>query len=122
MRSLIVDMLSREHSSWAVSAIDSGPGHRDAVSVPPDLVIIDAADFSGCSQGPLADFPAGRTVVIGPEPDPSYRRAVLDRGAGAWLSREDLGEELSGALRQILGCSHCPCPPPDGDAPVSPQP
>lgn len=55
-------------------------------------------------------------MVIGPEPDSAYRLAALAQGAGAWISRDRVGEELGPEMRRMLGCIHDPCPP--GDRPV----
>jgi len=112
MRALIVDLLARQQPGWAVSAVD-GPAEVGAVLAwNPDVTITAAADFAGCCGDRLGSFPAKRVVVIGPEPDPAYRQATLDKGAGAWVSRDDVSEELGSAIDVVLGCSHRPCPPP----------
>jgi len=83
MRALIVDLLARQQPGWAVSAVD-GPAEVGAVLAwNPDVTVVDAADFAGCCGDRLGSFPAKRVVVIGPEPDPAYRQATLDKGAGA---------------------------------------
>ena len=117
MRALIVDLLAAEHGCWAVSAVAGMAGLVGAITTQPDLVVVDAADFAACCCGLLGSFPLDRVVVIGPEPDPAYRRATLDRGAGAWLSRDLVADELSAALRLALDCcSHGPVPTaPDRD-------
>ncbi|MCZ7537240.1 MAG: hypothetical protein M5T61_15930 [Acidimicrobiia bacterium] len=48
--------------------------------------------------------------MIGPEPDPAYRRSALAQGAAAWVSRDHLGEELAAAVRTALGCPYDACP------------
>ena len=118
MRALIVDLLGRDHGCWTVSAIDGVAGLRAAVTSRPDVVVVDAADFGCCCGGRLGSFELDRVVVIGPEPDPAYRRAVLERGAGAWLSRENVAEELRAALRVSLGCTNGRSPPPEDSAPL----
>ena len=111
MRSLIVDLLDRDrdhgrdHGRWVVSAVDSVSELGDAASSHPDLVIVDTADFAGCCCRLPASFALDRVVVIGPEPDPAYRQAALNRGAGGWLSRECVAEELCDALCSALACS-----------------
>ena len=110
MRGSIVDLLARDHACWAVSSVQGFIGLEEALSADLDLAVIDAADFAACSSGILGSFPLSRIVVIGPEPDPAYQKAVLDRGAGAWVSRDGVAEELSAALCSILGCVHRPCP------------
>ena len=109
MRSLIVDLLDRDrdrdHGRWVVSAVDSVSELGDAASSHPDLVIVDTADFAGCCCHLPPSFALDRIVVIGPEPDPAYRQAALNRGAGGWLSRECVAEELCDALCSALVCS-----------------
>ena len=77
----------------------------------PDLVIIDGAAFPQCCCGQSDDFPTGRIVVIGPEPDPAYMTLALGDGAGGWVARDDVAEGLSAEMRTALGCIHEPCPP-----------
>ena len=111
MRERIVDLLARDHGCWAVTSVRRAGAFEDAISCDPDLIVIDAADFEACWTGRLTSVPLHRIVVIGPEPDPAFRQVVLDHGAGAWVSRDLVGEELSGVLRVVLGCTHGPCPP-----------
>ena len=110
MRERIVDLLARDHGCWVVTPLGGLGGLDDVISSDPDLIIIDAADFAACWSGRVTSVPLHHVVVIGPEPDPAFRQAVLDRGAGAWLSRDLVGEELNGVLRSALGCTHGPCP------------
>jgi len=102
MRELIVELLNRDNGSWAVSVLDSVSELDQTASLRPDLVIVDTADFTAVRHQLPAHFPVTRLVVIGPEPDPAYRRAALDGGAGGWLSRECVAEELCNALRSAL--------------------
>ena len=102
MRELIVELLRRDQDCWNVSAVArvSEIGH-DGGS-PPDLVIVDTADFGACCCELPPSVALAQVVVIGPEPDPAYRHAALHRGAAAWLSRECAAEELCDALRSAL--------------------
>lgn len=112
MLQLARELLEREFGCWV--ATDARTGSQVARVLrrhAPDLVVIDGADFPACCLGPLADFPRARVIVIGPEPDASYRAAALAHGAGAWLPRERVGEDLGRELRRVLGCAHDPCPP-----------
>lgn len=109
----IRELLEREHHCWTGDIV--GPGERlaDAVDrVEPDLVVVDSADLPACCRSQLAVVPPTRVLVIGPEPDAAYERAAFALGAGAWLSREDVGDGLGPALRSVLGCVHDPCPEP----------
>ena len=105
MHRLVVDLLDRDHGRWVVSAVDDVSDLGGADSAHPDLVIVDTADFAGCCCRLPASFPLGRVIVIGPEPDPAYRQAALRCGAGAWLSRECVAEELCDALCSAYACA-----------------
>jgi hypothetical protein len=72
--------------------------------------VIDTADFPACFTA-LAHIPRDRIIVIGPEPDPAYRKVAMSNGAGGWLPRDDVGSTLSSEVRRLLGCRHDPCPP-----------
>ncbi len=80
--------------------------------VQPDLLVIDTGQFPDCCAVALDAFPTHRVVVIGPEPGPSYRKSAIERGAGAWIPRDRIGEELERVSRRLLGCDpgHCPRP------------
>ncbi|MDP1804202.1 MAG: hypothetical protein Q8K72_03460 [Acidimicrobiales bacterium] len=112
MRHLTGDLLAREYHCWVASDLAADEPLADALArVHPDLVVVDAADFPGCCLATLGGFPRARVVVIGPEPDPGYRAQAMANGAGAWIPRERVGEDLGPAMRSILGCVHDPCPP-----------
>lgn len=113
MRRLILDLLDREHGCWGPSLL-AGELRADVLDQAPDLVIVDGADFPGCCGDQLAGYPCNRIVVVGPEPDVAYMAAALRHGAGAWVARDEIGERLSAAMRNALGCSHGPCPSPGG--------
>lgn len=110
MRSLIVDLLARQHRAWAVAAVDGAAELIAAMASPPDVLVMDAADFTHRGGRPVS-FPVQHILVMGPEPDSAYRRATLDQGAGGWMSRDDVGDELTSMIRRVLGC------PPQGPGP-----
>lgn len=115
VRQLTVELLEREHSCWRIEPLDSPSDlARTLTSTRPDLVVVDAADFPRCCRDALDGFPRERVVVVGPEPDAAYERAARRAGAGAWLARDRLAEDLSAATRTALGCSHAGRP----DGPV----
>lgn len=115
------ELLEREFGCWVATEVGAGEAlARTLDRLTPDLMIIDAADFPACCLAALARIPRDRVIVIGPEPDPSYRAAALANGAGAWLPRDGVGEELSREMRRVLGCIHDPCPP--GHRPPGHQP
>lgn len=106
------ELLQREFRCWISTEAETGAALCDAVQrSQPDLVIIDAANFPRCCLGALDQLPPDRVIVIGPEPDRSYRAAALTHGAAAWLPRDRVGEDLASEMRRVLGCIHDPCPP-----------
>lgn len=109
-RKLIHALLDREAGCWQVCLLSAPPAQLPpgAEETEPDLVIVDAGDFPRCCRDLLGDYPRQRVVVIGPEPDPAYERAARRAGAGAWLSRDRIAEELPAAMRAALGCTHGP--------------
>jgi DNA-binding NarL/FixJ family response regulator len=111
MRRLTRQLLDREHRCWTARELGpTEPLDAGLSRVAPDLLVVDSGDFPACCAGQLGAFPPGRVIVIGPEPLAAYRHAALAGSAGAWLPREAIGDELSVAMRRILGCSHAPCP------------
>lgn len=112
MRRLTRAMLEREFACWIGVEVHMGEALADAVERQhPDLVVLDAGDFPHCCRRTLNLIPPSRMIVIGPEPDESYRSVALGGGAGAWLPRDLVGDQLAAAMRAVLGCVHDPCPP-----------
>ena len=112
MRRYAAELLARECGCWASSDIAAGEMLPAAIDrFRPDLLVVDAGDFPACCQASIDAFPRDRVVVIGPEPDPSYRAAALANGAAACVTRDNLGETLVPTMRAILGCRHEHCPP-----------
>ena len=112
MRRLTRELLEREFACWvATEARADDTLARMLDRLTPDLLIIDAAAFPTSCLAALAHIPRDRVIVIGPEPDPSYRAIALASGAGGWLPRDHVADELSSELRRVLGCGHAPCPP-----------
>lgn len=111
MRRMIVELLDREHGCWHACVL-GGP-LQPVLGVPsPDLIIVDGVDFPRSCRELLPGYPANRIVVIGPEPDAAYRAAALCSGAGGWVARDDIADQLSATMRVALGCRHGPCPKP----------
>lgn len=120
MRAWTVELLDREHGCWR--AAEPRPGEPLAAAIErlgPDLVVVDDADFPGCCRAALEALPADRVMVVGPEPEATYREHALARGAGGWVCRDDVGERLSAVMRTRLGCRHEPCPPAGGARPMA---
>lgn len=112
MRRWTGDLLASEHGCWTVAQPHRGELLRDAIArVHPELVVVDSVDFPACCRAALVALPAGRVIVVGPEPDHAYRSRALGLGAGGWVCRDHVGEELSAAMRAALGCRHDPCQP-----------
>lgn len=111
MQRFTIELLEREHGCWVAWPLD---GDLDTAlrTQRPDLVVLDASTFAACCTGGQCGYRCDRMVVIGPEPDRAYRDAALNGGAGGWVPRDSLADELSGAMRAALGCCHGPCPAP----------
>lgn len=109
------ELLRREFGCWA--ATEAHQDERLATTlerVTPDLMVVDAGSFPNCCLAALDRIDRSRVIVIGPEPDESYRSAALAAGAGAWLPRDRVADELASEMRRLLGCTHAPCPPRHG--------
>jgi DNA-binding NarL/FixJ family response regulator len=112
MRRWTGELLASEHGCWTVREPGSGVMLADAIRrTRPALVIVDSVDFPACCQAALRTLPPERVIVIGPEPDRAYRARALAHGAGGWVCRDHVGDELSAAMRTALGCRHHPCAP-----------
>lgn len=110
LRRLILDLLGRDRARWQVHAVTD---RRDLPAIvtaaDPDLVVLDDEDLGWCQELPSV-FAPQRVIVIGPEPDPAYELAAKGAGAGAWLCRDRVGEDLIPSMRSVLGCTHDPTP------------
>lgn len=106
LRRLILDLLALDRVRWKLCAV-ADRSHLPAIVIAaaPDLVVLDDEDIGWCLElGP--DFAPHHVIVIGPEPDPAYERTALGAGAGAWLCRDRVGEDLIPSMRRVLGCAH----------------
>lgn len=111
MRRFTRELLERDHGCWVATAAGlEEPLELALARSHPDLLVVDAADFPNCCRAALERFPSDRVIVVGPEPDQSYRHAALAAGAGGWLPRERVDQDLGRAMRAALGCHHDPCP------------
>ena len=99
MRDLIVELLDHDRDDWAVSAAASVSELDHAADRQPNLIIIDTADFAAVRRLLPPTVSLSGIVVIGPEQHPAYRDAALALGAGGWLSRENVAEDLGDTLR-----------------------
>ncbi len=112
MRRWTGELLAAEEGYWSVVEPRQEEMLVDAIDRSgPDLVIVDSVDFPACCQAALRALPSERVIVIGPEPDRAYRSRALALGAGGWVCRDHVGDELSGAMRAALGCRHRRCAP-----------
>lgn len=112
MLRLTRELLEREFGCWVGTEVVSGEALAETLDRErPDLLVIDGGSFPGCCAAALEHIAREHVIVIGPEPDPSYRAAAIGHGAGAWVSRDRVGEELAPEMRRLLGCVHDPCPP-----------
>lgn len=112
MRRFTLELLARDHGRWVALEPNDGDMLANAiVSTAPDVLVVDDGDFPACCRAAIAAFPPSRVVVVGTEPDGAYEAAAFRAGAGAWLPRERVGEDLRRLLREALACRHTPCPP-----------
>lgn len=110
MLRLTRELLERECSCWVATEACEGPALALALDrLTPDVLVIDAADSPAACSSAMPHIPLARVIVIGPEPDPSYRAAALSNGVGGWLAREDVADQLGGEIRRVLGCRHDSC-------------
>lgn len=107
MRRFTLELVARDHRHWVPVAPAEGEMVADAIArVSPDVLVVDDGDFPACCRVAIAAFPPSRVVVIGTEPDGGYQGAAIRAGAGAWVPRERVGDDLGGVLRAVLGCPH----------------
>lgn len=112
MRRWTGELLASEHGCWTVSNPGSGEMLADAIKrIQPTLVIVDSIDFPACCRAALRTLPPEHVIVIGPEPDEVYRARALALGAGGWVCRDHVGDELGATMRAALGCQHDSCTP-----------
>lgn len=108
LRQLIVALLCRDDVSWGVCPCVMTDVAQTAAGNGADVAVVATAHFPSACGDLLAVLPAEKVVVIGPEPEGAYERAARDAGAGAWVSRDRIGEDLRSALHTVLGCSRGP--------------
>jgi len=102
MRRYTCAILDAEGGCSAVVELERGTTPADALARwRPDLVVIDTGEFPECGSRALPGFPADRVIVVGPEPEGDYRAAALAHGAGAWISRDRLGDDLPPEVRRM---------------------
>ena len=111
MRDLTCELLEREFGCWVATDVRPGEALGSTLDrLAPDLLVIDAAGFPVSCLDALEHIRPGRIIVVGPEPDPAYRETALAGGAGGWLPRDRVAEELGPEMRRVLHCTHAPCP------------
>ena len=102
MRRLILALLDREQGCWnaCIHPATLGTALRD---LDPDLAIVDGVDFPRCCVALPTGYPRSQVVVIGQEPDARARAAALRLGAGGWVARDEIAEQLTAEMRIVLG-------------------
>lgn len=107
MRHLSAELLTAAGGCWTLSTTRDDEMVADAVCrCDPAVVVVDSIDFPTCCRAALKSLPPQRVIVVGPEPDPAYRAAAVSMGAGGWVSRDRIAEDLSAAVRSALGCPY----------------
>jgi len=119
MRALTGELLERD-GSCRVTGLEADDRALAAAidNDDPDLVILATGEFPGCCPTALERWPAARVIVIGPEAGDSYRAVAQAAGAGAWVARERIGDDL---LREVWRLVRS-CPPARSHSGASPQP
>ena len=103
MSTLTRELLDRHLRNSAVFELGDGELLKDALErLRPDLLVIDAGNFPECCEQALARYPSDRVIVIGPEPNDSYRSAALDAGAASWVPRDRIGDDLVAEAYALL--------------------
>lgn len=109
MRRLILELLNRDQGSWTAILLDADLASA-LRSFCPDLVILDSVDLSRFGDDRMVGFSRSRIVVVGPEPDVAHRNPALGRGAGAWVARDEIADQLAPAMRRALVQQNVPFP------------
>lgn len=107
MRRYTRELLERQCRCWRVTEVADQEMLADVLDrCRPDVLLVDTGDFPACCRTALHAWPTDRTVVIGPEPEFAYRAAALRLGAGAWLPRDRLVDDLDATLHRLVGLEH----------------
>jgi DNA-binding NarL/FixJ family response regulator len=110
MRRYVCDLIERGCRCWLATTIpEPGPLHDVITNLHPDAIVLEAAQFPQCCPAIGDTFPISHIVVIGPYPDDAYRDAAYAAGAGAWIPRDRLPDELVHELHRIIGLTGCDC-------------
>ena len=119
MRHFALELIQREHGSWVTTEPQENEMLGSAITrVDPDVIVVDDGDFPSCCRAAIDAFPPARVVVVGIEPDNSYEAAAVRAGAGAWVPRDRVGEDLGRVMRTVLGCCHA-APPLSADRAIA---
>lgn len=112
MRRWTCELLASEHG-WTIAEPTGNEMIADAIRrVRPALVVVDSVDFPACCWAALRSLPRDRVIVVGPEPDRAYRAKALALGAGGWVCRDRVAEELSALMHAALHDHDGDLPPP----------
>lgn len=103
MRGLVSDLLQRETGCEVFELARPDVPDSARTTMCTFVLVVDAADFPACCHGSLAGLSRDRFVVVGQEPDAASRDLVASQGAGAWIPRERLGDDLVPAVLRIVG-------------------
>lgn len=110
MRALTCELLERSCGCNVAGVATGGQRLAEAMhGFHPDLVVLDTGQFPDGWRAALSRFPSERVIVIGPEPSDAYRAAALAGGAGGWVARDRVGEDLGAEVCRVLSLA---APPP----------
>ncbi len=103
MRALTGELLARDGACRVTKVKSDDQALAAAIdSDHPDLVILDTREFPNCCPTALGRCLAAQVIVIGPEAEDLYRAAALAAGAGAWVARERIGDDLIAEVWRLL--------------------
>ena len=110
MRRYVCDLIEQGCRCWlATSSPEPVQLGHIVATLHPDVVVLESSTFPACCSGTSDVFPVEHVVVVGPYPDDAYRDAALAAGAGAWIPRDGLSNQLIHELLRITGQTDCTC-------------
>lgn len=101
VQDLVCETLQQDGSCSTVTPEDGEMLAEALERYAPDLLVVDTGDFPSCCREALRSFPRHRVVVVGPEPEQDYFRSAIGLGAGAWISRDELADDLQSVVRAL---------------------
>lgn len=104
----ICSLVARQTNMVFVGAATNAPDglvlarsvHPDLVLMDVDMPIMEAVEAIACLE---RDCPKARVVIVTVHDIPQLRELCYKRGAGAFIAKDTLHEELPVVIRQLFG-------------------